>query len=66
VYRRALAVPLDLKADQVRQLKQSGVGAVWTVAKAAADVSAWKAAGIEVKSAADLSAADPNLAVVEK
>jgi len=66
VYRRALAVPLDLKADQVRQLKQGGVGVLWSVAKAGADVSAWKAAGFEVKPAADLGAADPNLAVVEK
>ncbi len=66
VYRRALALPLDLKADQIRQLKEAGVSTVWTVAKAAGDTSAWRAAGLEVKPAVNLDVPDPNLAVVEK
>jgi hypothetical protein len=66
VYRRALAVPLTLKAEEIQRLKKAGVNVVWTVAKADADASAWKAAGFEIKVAADLSAPDPGLAAVEK
>jgi hypothetical protein len=64
VYRKALAVPLDLPAGQVAQLKDLGVNTVWTIARANADTAAWKA--IEVKPALDLSGPDPILAVAER
>jgi len=66
VHRRAWAVPLALKSEGIEQLKRAGVKTVWTVAKSGADLSAWKAAGLEVKTAVDLSAADPALAVAER
>jgi hypothetical protein len=41
VYRKALAVPLDLPAEQIAALKQLGVTTVWTVANANASTTAW-------------------------
>lgn len=64
VQRKALALPLSLPAEQIERLRELGVSTVWTVAKADADVSAWKA--MEVKPALDLGLADPNLALVER
>lgn len=65
VYRKAIAVPLALSGDEIARLKTAGVKAVWTVAGAGDDLSAWKAS-FEGKTAVDLDAKDPNLAVVEK
>ncbi len=64
VYRKAMAVPLQLAPEEMARLKAAGVKTVWTVAGAGADLSAWKTA-FEVKSAVNLDAPDPNLAVVE-
>ncbi|MCU0979688.1 MAG: FAD-dependent oxidoreductase [Pirellulaceae bacterium] len=64
VQRKALAVPLGLPAEQIARLGELGVNTVWTVARADADVAAWKT--MQVKQALDLSLDDPNLAVVER
>jgi hypothetical protein len=55
VYRKAVAVPLELKAEEVQRLKSLGVAQVWTVAAKGADTSAWRAAGMDVQPADDLS-----------
>lgn len=59
--RKALAVALGSSAEGIGRLAQAGVKTVWTVAPAGADVSAWRAAGLDVKVALDLSAGDPVL-----
>lgn len=64
VYRKALAVPLNLPAQQIAHLGQLGVKTVWTVSKADADTSAWKA--MEIKPARDLSGKDPNFKVAQR
>jgi len=64
VYRKAMAVPLSLPAEEMARLKAAGVKTVWTVAGAGADLSAWKR-DFEVKTAVNLDAPDPNLSVVE-
>jgi len=66
VYRRALAVPLAMAAEQIQKSKDAGVRTVWLVAKTDADTSAWRAAGLQIQTAVDLSGPDPNLAVAEK
>lgn len=63
VYRRSLAVPMDVKPDRLKEL---GIKTVWTVAPANADMSSFKNAGIEVKVAQDLSATDPVLEVAQR
>ena len=58
VYRKAVAVPLESSAGDVRRLKDLGVREVWTVAAAGADLGPWKAAGLAVKSADELAEGD--------
>lgn len=59
VYRKALAISLGSNAEGIGRLAKAGVKSVWVVARAGSDVSAWKAAGMDVKTVFDLSVADP-------
>ena len=66
VYRKALAVSLQSNEEGIERLKRAGVKTVWVVAKADADVGAWKSAGMDVKHALDLAGADPVLEVAQR
>jgi hypothetical protein len=58
VYRKALALPLELDAGQIARLKELGVKEVFTVATASADASKWSAAGLKVSKAEELADGD--------
>ncbi len=66
VYRKALAVALESNAEGIGRLAQAGVKTVWVVARAGADTSAWRAAGLEVKAALDLAGPDPVFEVAQR
>jgi len=59
VYRRAWAVPMELRPDELQRLRAAGIKTVWTVARPGANVESWKKAGFEVKPAVVLADADP-------
>ena len=46
VYRRALAVPLELSREEIARLRTAGVKQAWSVAAKGADLGAWRAAGL--------------------
>jgi len=54
VYRKALAVPLELDGPAIGRLAKLGVRELWTVAAKDADAAAWRAQGLEPKPAEEL------------
>ena len=58
VFRKTLAVPLELDAEQLERFHEIGIRRVWTVAMRDADRTAWRNAGFELMEANTLAPED--------
>lgn len=54
IYRRAIALPLELAQEDISALKQTGISTVWTLATSIIDLSKWHQSGMDVKQAETL------------